>query len=168
MKLHVGCGTKIKEGYKHLDLVKRKHIDFVCPVWEIPVANDSFEEIYSRHLFEHLTPKEADATLEEWYRVLQTNGIVHMLLPNLEFHCRQLSMTGLSEYFLKRNRKVTNFEHALKSIYGWLEKEDYSPYMKHNWGYTQESIAKLLAQYNFRDIFFDVSEPANLNVKARK
>jgi len=160
MKLHVGCGPLIKEGYKHQDVVNLPHIDYNSVAWSINEADNSFDEIFSRHFFEHLHPWEAQDTLKEWCRVLTSDGMIVMSLPNLEFHIKQFNMPGNSEILPAK----TNMEHAMASIYGWPNRE--RPWMAHGWGYTAHSLRVLLMEY-FSDIQFQPCRKCDLSVIAK-
>jgi predicted SAM-dependent methyltransferase len=46
-------------------------------------TNNSAEIVYCSHLFEHLDLKSADLFLKESYRVLQSNGVIRVVVPDL-------------------------------------------------------------------------------------
>lgn len=140
MKLHVGCGKRKLAGYQHQDIVQYAHVDFCCPSWKVPVADGVYDEIYSRHMFEHLYPWEAQDTLNEWKRILKSGGRVVMIVPDLGFHAKQLFLPGDSAF---RHRPTTNFDHALAGFYGWVSSKE--KYMAHHWGYTRDSLVALLS-----------------------
>ena len=55
MKLHIGCGKKYLDGYKHLDVINFDHVDFVCDTRKLPIIeNESVSEIYACHILEHV------------------------------------------------------------------------------------------------------------------
>ena len=74
LKLHVGCGPKLKQGWINVDLVDGADIalDLRRP---LPFADGSCEIVYAEHFFEHLDyPNDADAFLSECHRVLRRGG----------------------------------------------------------------------------------------------
>ena len=160
MKLHVGCGPKKLEGYKHQDVVAFPHVDYCCPAWEVPVADGTFEEIYSRHLFEHFYPWEADDVLREWHRILTDDGKIVMLLPDLAYHAKQLFLDGPCPV----NPITSNYDHAMAGFYGWVKKE--KPYMAHHWGYTSRTICQKIAPY-FYDIEIHREHEWEIHLEAR-
>lgn len=162
MKLHVGCGKIIKAGYKHQDIVDYPHIDYRSPSWEIDEGDNVFDEIFSRHFFEHLHPWEAEDTLKEWHRVLKKDGIIVMSLPDLDFHIKQFHAIGDSELMA---RKVSNRDHALAGLYGWCDRKH--PWMAHRWGYTRESLKVLLSKY-FKVIEFQKCKACDISVIAKE
>ena len=163
MKLNIGAGRKTKEGYKQLDIVAFPDIDYVCTAWEIPVVDGVVEEIYARHFLEHVTPEEADKTLVEWRRVLKNGGFVHIILPDLSYHCRQMFWDGNAKISKRFGRAVSNLDHAMHSIYGWAPGA-----MSHKWGYTATTLETLLLKHGFSRLKFDTGCEWDLNVTAYK
>ena len=53
-KVYLGCGKDRKQGYLHGDIRPLEDIDFVCQAWELSQHEQEFDEIFSRHMFEHL------------------------------------------------------------------------------------------------------------------
>ena len=152
-KLEIGGGPKPREGYEQLDVVSRPHVDYVGHAWKIPTADNSFSEVYGRHVFEHFSPYYAGKALEEFKRVLISGGRLHLIIPNLLFHMKQLTMPGMSEYV-----PMTNFDHALSSIYGHQTVHPNEPEMCHKWGYTPTSLVKLLLERGFKAKLIDCRE----------
>lgn len=166
IKLYIGCGKKYLKGYSHLDIIKYKHVDYVCPSWDIPLPNESVSVIYSRHFFEHLSPFEVKKTLIEWNRVLVLNGKINLIMPNLAYHCKQLLKSGNSPL---PNHNISNLDHAIRSIYGWIQNENLNtPHMEHKWGYTPNTIKTLLSKYNYVNISFKEKVKWDLNVTGYK
>ena len=52
MKLNLGCGDLILEGYNNCDLYNPK-ADTKCDVTKLPFGNESVEEILAQHIIEH-------------------------------------------------------------------------------------------------------------------
>ena len=54
--------------------------------WDIDlhVEENTVDEIFSRHFFEHLTYKQGRIVLQKWHKILPT-GVMHMMLPHLDF-----------------------------------------------------------------------------------
>jgi len=85
MKLHIGCGKKYLDGYKHLDVINFDHIDFVCDTRKLTMIEDtSVSEIYACHILEHVERNEVVDVLREWSRVLKVGGVVRIAVPNFE------------------------------------------------------------------------------------
>jgi len=56
MKINMGCGRDIKEGYTNVDIIKNKGVDVIHNLNEYPYPfeDSSVDEIYARDIMEHL------------------------------------------------------------------------------------------------------------------
>ena len=85
MKLHIGCGKRYLPGFKHLDIIKYPHIDYVANADNLNMFEDnSIDEIYACHVLEHFNRNQIDDVLKEWNRVLIPNGILRIAVPDFE------------------------------------------------------------------------------------
>jgi predicted SAM-dependent methyltransferase len=168
LRLNIGCGESRRRGYIGVDARPDKGTDHVSPAWDLSAWPDgSIAEIYCRHTLEHLDPCDAHRTLVAWRAALAPGGLAHIIVPDLIFHARQL----LGEVTSWDSDPERNFEHAIKSLYGWRasyrggDDED-----AHRWGYTESSLCELLAEVGFVSITRvtdgEDSEPWHLNLKA--
>lgn len=111
-KLHLGCGSKAPNGWLNLDgswnawlakyptirnllkylrIIPQKQLAltwnrniFIHDVRKpFPFPDNSFSAIYSSHLLEHLYLVEAKNLLKECYRMLEPNGVLRMVVPDL-------------------------------------------------------------------------------------
>lgn len=167
MKLHIGCGDRRRDGYVNIDVRETKATDMVAEAWDLSrFADGAVAEVYSRHMLEHLHPGDARRTVLEWHRVLGADGVAHLIVPDLIFHCRQLLGEVKSGFQDQR-------QHAFASFYGWRsagfggERFDV-----HLWGYDEQAITELLHGCGFGRVervrTGPDSEPWHLNVKAWK
>ena len=75
----------------------RLPVGFVCEDWRTgryilrqdaghrwPFEDDSFEAVYSEHMFEHILPMDGSTFLREMYRVLKPGGVLRVTTPDLE------------------------------------------------------------------------------------
>ena len=82
MKINLGSGTDLKEGYINVDIVKLPGIDKVhdLNVYPYPFKANQASEIVAEHIMEHLdSPIEF---LEETYRVLKNKGVLKIETPH--------------------------------------------------------------------------------------
>ncbi|HHT49394.1 MAG TPA: methyltransferase domain-containing protein [Firmicutes bacterium] len=91
-KLEFGCGEKLREGYIGVDIRPLPNVKYVCNAWEIVdyVQPESVDAIYSRHFLEHLTYAQLEMTLYSWRRILKPNGTLHIIVPDINYHMRQI------------------------------------------------------------------------------
>ncbi|MCX7046451.1 MAG: methyltransferase domain-containing protein [Candidatus Sumerlaeota bacterium] len=107
MKLHLGCGARILEGWVNVDyalgakLAKAPLFRFINRKVKIfdmdwdrriylhdlrkrfPWPDGSVEMAYSSHTLEHLTREEGLFFLKECHRVLNLGGIIRIVVPDL-------------------------------------------------------------------------------------
>jgi predicted SAM-dependent methyltransferase len=139
----------------------------VSAAWNLnSFGDETVDEIYTRHMIEHLHPNDAQLAMVEWHRILKPRGILHIICPDLEFHCKQYLGIIQSTFHDQR-------QHTLASIYGWRSDafggEEFD---LHRWGYDLEEIANLMGRSGFAIIervrSGEDSEPWHLNVRALK
>jgi predicted SAM-dependent methyltransferase len=145
MKIEFGCGeTPTKEGFKTCDIRNLPGIDFVCPSWEIDhyVIENSVDEIFSRHFFEHLTFQQGERQLEVWYKILKPGGVCEMMLPNMALHIQQWIER-------KTDREIS---HAMAGFWGWQRGEFDDTWDVHKSGYDKELLTNLVKRKGFVNI----------------
>jgi hypothetical protein len=85
MKLHLGCGEKILEGYINVDIRESLRCDVIDDIKELKKFDvDSAEEIYACHVLEHFSRNEYKFVLTRWYDVLKNGGVLKISVPNIE------------------------------------------------------------------------------------
>lgn len=87
-KLQLGCGGFPIKGWLNSDKGQYKinnEIIYLDVTKRFELPDNSFNYIYSEHLFEHLTYHEGLNMLKECYRILKPGGIIRIATPNLEF-----------------------------------------------------------------------------------
>jgi predicted SAM-dependent methyltransferase len=138
--LHIGCGNTRIEEFVNMDCRRTEATDLVAEAWDLDAFGDgSVEYLYSRHMLEHLSCADARRALTAWRRVLAADGILHVVVPDIAFHARQL--LGLS-----RSHNADQEAHALAGFYGWQRDTENDV---HRWGYTRTSLARLLGECGY-------------------
>jgi len=91
VKLNLGCGNDIKAGYINIDKYNNTaNVDMRCDIGDLSAfEDDSVDEIYTAHVFEHIGINDIYGVVEEWRRVLRMNGDLIIRIPNLEFEVRK-------------------------------------------------------------------------------
>lgn len=117
MKLNLGCGRDIKEGYVNLDIVdyggNQIHDINKFPY---PFPDNHFDEIYASHVLEHID--NFNKTITELYRILKPNGIMIVYAPfflNTKYfgdpdHKIPFSIRTFDNYEYIGNRKLKFYE----------------------------------------------------------
>lgn len=81
-KIDIGCKTYTKKGFTGID-----YMDFGQNViWDVrnglPFADDSIDEVYSRHFVEHLADKDIEDFFYELGRVCSNGAIIEIIAPH--------------------------------------------------------------------------------------
>lgn len=107
MKLNLGCGPQVPEGWINVDYAfgarlatkplfraLNKRLKFFAVDWHdsifihnlterFPWSDGAVHTIYSSHTLEHLSREEGLFFLRESHRVLKTGGIIRIVVPDL-------------------------------------------------------------------------------------
>jgi predicted SAM-dependent methyltransferase len=88
--LNFGCGKRYHPDWTNIDFessgdtVKQANL-----LNGFPFPNESFDFVYSSHVLEHFSPRQARFLLSESHRVLKPGGTLRVVLPDLENTCRE-------------------------------------------------------------------------------
>jgi SAM-dependent methyltransferase len=134
VKINIGCGLSGIAGWHNFDNSPTVTISRIpllnrilkTPAWPRDVrrydvrkglrfADNSVRYIYSSHTFEHFTGVESLAIAKECFRVLEPNGILRIVVPDLELIAREYladSSLQAAQTFLSR----LSLNHSLKDV----------------------------------------------------
>ncbi len=123
MKLNIGCGEHVKEGYLNVDIEHHEGVDMMAAAENLPFDNNSFEKIIATNILEHV--EDLVSVMKELHRVLKPEGIIRIISPHYTSsgswkdptHKRALSVETFT-YFVKghRNSKYYRFGFGFSSI----------------------------------------------------
>lgn len=95
MKLNLGCYDKKLPGFVNVDIREDVRPDVLDNAFTLEkFDDDSVDEIYCCHMFEHLTLEQAEAALQRWYDVLKDGGKLRLSVPDMEATMRRYLYTG--------------------------------------------------------------------------
>lgn len=115
---------------------------------ELPLDDNSVDEIYNSHLLEHLSHVQVPTILKHWYNKLKAGGKLTINCPDLVWAAKQLyhySQGKLLDGYYNR----FDGEHGLISIFYGSQSHE-GEY--HKSGYTHDYLVKLLLEAGFKDI----------------
>jgi predicted SAM-dependent methyltransferase len=157
-KMQIGCGKNLLEGWLNTDLIHSATVVYLDAGQSFPAETETFDFIYSEHLFEHLNVEQQINMLNEGYRILKKGGIMRIAMPNLEFLYNIYSNPNapVNEDYV--NHYVSSHS-CLRSVFELVDnKEEHYIYVINNffkaWGHQMihdfSSIQKLALQCNYK------------------
>jgi predicted SAM-dependent methyltransferase len=85
IRLHLGCGPNILEGYINIDKFYDDPMVMKADALMLPFADESVDEVMHQQLAEHLDFHQEKQAFDEWYRVLKVGGTLCMDVPDFEW-----------------------------------------------------------------------------------
>ena len=117
MKLNLGCGSKILNGYTNVDKFDYYKPDIVHDLekFPYPFEDNSVEEIILSHVLEHIgqDPDTFNEIIKEFYRICKNDAIINIAVPHPRHdsfisdptHVRPITLLSLRLYDQKLNKK---------------------------------------------------------------
>lgn len=99
MKINLGCGREIKEGYVNVDVSKDEGVDVVWDLNSLPLPfkDNSVDEVVCSHVLEHLV--DPYPLVLDVHRILKPCGVFHCKLPTNCYALNHLRSNHTSNYF---------------------------------------------------------------------
>ena len=156
MKLHLGSGHKLKEGYLNIDMV-----DIVDPrflKWDLrqgfPSHINNVEFIYSEHFWEHLTHEEGCKLMSECFNIMKAGAKIKIVVPCFKILANAYVNNNLQHFapisfYSPKNRMM---EYVINSLYQWGE---------HKCHYDAKHLIDTLTDHGFKnakEVEFDPSQ----------
>ena len=169
IRLHLG-GKQRVDGWTIVNIKPGPDVDIVADVADLSqFADDSVDEVYASHVFEHLSMNRIGKSLLGVLRLLKPAGRFRIAVPDLDI------LTGLlrEELITVRGRW-----EICRMIYGG----DIDEHDRHGCGFTHDLLRECLIECGFTDVrrvnsfglFHDASEATflgyriSLNMEATK
>jgi SAM-dependent methyltransferase len=113
--LNIGCGRHYDLRWENLDLASNDPNVMIHDVTRgIPFAADEFDAVYHSHILEHLKPELGEQLIAECYRVMKPNGILRIVVPDLE---------RIAELYLQTHARAWQDESGAQTDYEWMKLE---------------------------------------------
>jgi len=171
VRLNLGCGDKILEGYVNVDVAPSragKAPDVLCDLRDLGsnFAYDSADEILSVHVIEHFWRWEVEDLLRGWVRVLKPGGRLILECPNLLSACQTL--LDAPEEAAQADARGRMSMWVFYGDPAWRD-----PLMCHRWGYTPTSLSTLLESIGLVNVRqeparFKMREPRDMRIVGEK
>jgi len=181
IKLNIGCGPSgqiqdfvnidnskaallhqwplVKKSLYKLGLLSRAKFDsnwdgvrYLDASRHLPFATGTISKIYSSHFLEHISLEKGKKVLRECYRVLQPDGVMRLVLPDLLWHAEKYAIET-NRMLLSGRDSFTSKAHDefLDTVYGaYLVPARFG--LLHCYMYDLPTIHCLLSCIGFRQI----------------
>lgn len=115
--LNLGCGYHFHPSWTNVDIVSTGEGVIAHNLLQgIPFADKSFDVVYHSHVLEHISRAEAKKFLQECYRVLRPQGIIRVVVPDLEQIAR-LYLIALEQAASSSQEWIEHYEWILLEMY---------------------------------------------------
>jgi hypothetical protein len=137
----------------------------------IPLPTGSVEVLYSSHMLEHLDRDETKRFLKEAYRVLCHQGVIRLVVPDLQLQAQTYLREQDGDEFLGWLQLARPRPRTLKERLRALVGVDRS---YHRWMYDAKSLTRLLLVSGFRNPVIQppgstiIQNPEPLNLRERE
>jgi predicted SAM-dependent methyltransferase len=141
MKLNLGCGKDIKEGFWNVDVVYNDGVDVVMDLSIPELPFKDVEYINCQDLIEHFYKDVGIRFLKECYRILNTGGKMYIQTPDLEILCKRYCGVLENPTSIQHN---LNGEQIAQSLYAHPNIYD-----SHKWCYDKFTLGEVLESIGF-------------------
>lgn len=118
MKLNLGCGDDIREGFSNVDITKFKGVDLIVDldIKEYPFKNNSVDYILAKDVLEHL--QNTDLFLNECFRILKDDGELLIKVPHFSCHLAYNDYTHKRFFGYYSMDRVNGFKARKRIVFG--------------------------------------------------
>ncbi len=160
--LHVGCGNQRQKDLPYpfngpeweeirFDINPKVKPHIIGDMKDMSmIRSETMSAVYSSHNLEHLYAHEVSQALSEFYRVLRSNGIVFILVPDIK---------AVAEFMSVKDADATMYESPagpitpLDVLYGYgAAIKNGNFFMAHKTGFTAKTIEQLLRKAGFSSV----------------
>jgi predicted SAM-dependent methyltransferase len=149
MKLHIGSGNVILDGWINIDEQEFEGVyQMTLPDGLTKFGRNTIDFIYSSHFLEHLSyPDQAREFINHCYRILRPHGVLRTVVPDIESIIRAYARDD-NEYFqIQANFHPDWCNTKLDHLMYALQQEG-----EHKYGYDYETLNVLLTDAGFKYI----------------
>lgn len=148
MRLHIGCGDRILQGWVNLDISnhfydKDEETDTVTGFGDarcLEYPENSIDEIYASHILDHISRRDLDDTLSNWHRVLKPGGILRLAVSDfgkvVEMYNAGMGLEQLWGHIVG-GHKTEHDKHGavfdFKLLKEYLEKHGFTDVKRYDW-----------------------------------
>lgn len=115
--LNLGCGSTFHKDWTNVDFVSTGEGVVAHNLLSgVPFNDNTFEVVYHSHVLEHFPKDKAIVFIKECYRVLKTDGIIRVAIPDLERIAKKY-LKYLEESLNNVPKAAEKYEWSLLEMY---------------------------------------------------
>lgn len=175
MKLHIGCGSKVLDGFVNVDIRPLDGIDVVSDASLDGLDNDSVDLIYACHILEHICRHGRLDIMKRWIALLKPGGVLRLAVPDFEkivqLYTSGLELENLIGMLYGGQDYSENFHYYtwdLQSITRDLEFVGFREVNRYDWRSTEHAEVDDYSQSYWPHMEKETGLLVSLNVEARK
>ncbi len=133
--------------YRYMSLLRHRDVRWADATRKLPLRDGSVDVLYTSHMLEHMTREQSKRFLDEVKRVLRSNGVVRIAVPDIyKIVSRYLEHRDADE-FVESTLLVHPAPHS------WIGRARFLlvGHRGHKWMYDGPSLQRLLVSEGFRD-----------------
>jgi predicted SAM-dependent methyltransferase len=172
IKLNLACGYRYNSEWINLDFnAHSKEVKKINLLGKLPFDDDSVDIIYCSHFIEHLSPKQADSLLNECHRILKKDGLIRIVVPDLEnivseylknlkvIYNNEIGENELNKYFYSQLELLDQMvrEKSGGELLAFYKKKSNDPdiraYVKSRTGEELESYSEIINGRHIKNVF---------------
>ncbi|EAW38397.1 hypothetical protein L8106_06339 [Lyngbya sp. PCC 8106] len=123
------------ERYQQYEKGIFRQIKYLNVSQKFPWSDDTFDNVYTSHMLEHLYPEEGLNCISEVFRVLKKGGVFRIVVPDLDLMIDNYNSNEpepfLAEFFEATQRRDSN---------------------QHHWHYNEKLFHKILSEVGFSKV----------------
>ena len=167
LRLHLGCGPKILDGWVNVDMrLGRRILTAKLPRALARFPSRSARFIYASHVLEHIDyPREAVLFAKECHRILVDGGALRIVVPGIEKIIRAYVADDADFFTIQASMHPPECTTKLEHLMYALQQGG-----AHKYGYDFETMSKLLDPAGFGTIVqsdYNASAFAQLHIDYR-
>ncbi len=150
MKINLGCGRRVLEGFINCDIRELPGVDEIVDItkrllWE----NGVVDEIEASHILEHFEAHKTKKILAEFIRVLKPGGIANIEVPNMGAVFKRWQVADHKEKWFHSGSGDRRFPSLFHYIWGQGNVEGGQCHLR---GFDQECLERLMGDAGFINI----------------
>jgi len=157
LRLNLGAGGRVREGWTNVDLTAHAGIDCVYDLRRgLPFADESTDLIFCEHLLEHLDyVEEVPRFLDACWRALKPGGVLRIVVPDAEAYLRAYvsrDWPRLQSMRPLQNERVDRWTQDRYATAIELVNAVFRQHGEHRFAYDYETLEFALVAAGFRGV----------------